>query len=209
MSAVFTCEAVEGGGEGGGDDEKEVVVSVMRRMEGGGDGCGGGGGGGRATGTQERGSKQGEALTSACLTFETEREKGTAKTGRGGAQRFGGRREERRDRNGKKRDKQQGEKSTGRGEKKQCANGGISGRCSLTTRHRGAAKHSESHSQSCGWQSGGCGERPPPCRSGCVPFASRCLCPQVPPPDAYPATALAAKREREKREGESKRGTKR
>lgn len=66
MSAVFTCEAVEGGREGGGDDEKEVVVSVMRRMEGGGDG-----GGGRATGTQERGSKQGEALTSACLTLET------------------------------------------------------------------------------------------------------------------------------------------
>lgn len=73
MSAVFTCEAVEGGGEGGGDDE-EVVVSVMRRMEEGGDG-----GGGRATGTQERGSKQGEALTSACLTLETERDTGDNK----------------------------------------------------------------------------------------------------------------------------------
>lgn len=85
----------------------------MRRMEGGGDG----GGGGRATGTQERGSKQGEALTSACLTLETERERGTAKTGRGGAQRFRIGRGRRRDRNGKKRDKQQGEKSTG-GEKK-------------------------------------------------------------------------------------------
>lgn len=55
MSAVFTCEAVEGGGGGGGDDGVEVVV-LVRRMDGGGDG---GGGGLRATGTQERGRKQG------------------------------------------------------------------------------------------------------------------------------------------------------
>lgn len=192
MSAVFTCEAVEGGGEGGSDDEKEVVVvSVMKRMEGIGDG-----GGGRATGTQERGSKQGEALTSACLTLETERE-GDSEDRKGqspevqGTERGGGRTGTgRNETNSRVRRAQRGEK------KKQCANGGISGRCSLTTRHRGAAKHSESHSQSCGWQSGGCGERPPPCRSGCVPFASRCLCPRVPPPDAHPATALAAGRDR-------------
>lgn len=31
---------------------------------------GGGDSGGRATGTQKRGSKQGEALTSACFTLE-------------------------------------------------------------------------------------------------------------------------------------------
>lgn len=34
---------------------------------------GGGDGGGGATGTQKRGSKQGEGLTSACFTLETER----------------------------------------------------------------------------------------------------------------------------------------
>lgn len=62
LSAVITCEAVEEGG-----DEK---VLVMRRM-------------GEmmvvelATGTQnqKRGSKQGEALTSACFTFERDRRK--------------------------------------------------------------------------------------------------------------------------------------
>lgn len=38
---------------------------------------GGGDGGGGATGTQKRGSKQGEGLTSACFTLETERERWT------------------------------------------------------------------------------------------------------------------------------------
>ena len=41
---------------------------------------GGGDSGGIATGTQKRGSKQGEALTSACFTLE--RERGTGRRGR-------------------------------------------------------------------------------------------------------------------------------
>lgn len=93
LSAVFTCEAVEGGG-----DEK---VLVMRRME-------EDDSGGIATGTQKRGSKQGEALTSACFTFERERGKRGKRS-----------RERRTDwksktKAGQKGDKQQRGKSTGR-----------------------------------------------------------------------------------------------
>lgn len=68
--------------------KEEVVVLVIRRMK-------GGDGGVRATGTQERGSKQGEALTSACLTLETEREgesedrKGAEPSGSGEGERGG------------------------------------------------------------------------------------------------------------------------
>lgn len=70
---------------------------------------GGGDSGGIATGTQKRGSKQGEALTSACFTLESERRKEKEEK-----QREEDRSEIEKQDNRKKRDKQQGQKSTGK-----------------------------------------------------------------------------------------------
>lgn len=71
--------------------------------------------GGIATGTQKRGSKQGEALTSACFTLERdrEREEEEERKGREAESRRTDWKSESRTK-GRNKDKQQGEKSTGR-----------------------------------------------------------------------------------------------
>jgi len=141
--------------------------------------------GGIATGTQKRGSKQGEALTSACFTFERDRA------------RRRGREEEilevEKQHKGEKRDKQGG----GAGEScglSATATGRQAGAVQRHS-HREATEHRKSHSQSCGLQSGGCGARSPVCRSDCVPLVSGFPHHQAPPQNADPATSLAAEGE--------------
>lgn len=116
---------------------------VMRRCWWWGDG--GDDSGGIATGTQKRGSKQGEALTSACFTFERqrgrreeeerERERGTDWRSR--------KKQDRR----KKRDKQWREEGGGRraqGEAMcQVPRRESSGRCSLAARPHGGGRGQE------------------------------------------------------------------
>lgn len=98
---------------------------------------GGGDSGGIATGTQKRGSKQGEALTSACFTLERERRKEKEEK----------QREEDRSEN-RKAGQQEETRQTAGGEEhreKQCVkcHGGTSGKCSLKARPQGGSRAQE------------------------------------------------------------------
>lgn len=100
---------------------------------------GGGDSGGIATGTQNRGSKQGEALTSACFTLEREKEDREG----GEAQREQDRSESRESRTkGRKQDKQQGGEEH---REQQCVkcHGGTSGKCSLKAQPEGGSRAQE------------------------------------------------------------------
>lgn len=113
---------------------------------------GGGDSGGIATGTQKRGSKQGEALTSACFTLE--------------------RREREVDRWKSRTNRKKGRRAHGTAK---CEAPGHQAGAVPQRGQEAAAECKKSHSQSCGSRSDGRDATPPPSRSGCVRFASGSL----------------------------------